>query len=166
MGSRPYRRKRSSHHSCTPSSVPFTVDGCAVNHAPVFFTCRKRRASWTVEPVRISNRSSSARRTLRFCTSNIPSWRYVEWSAVRISSWPLRTTTRCPVITQDAVQFSGAVFQVWEGQARLFHGQAGDSPTRCSLSEALEEVRNEGVPQYLFHWKKGIPNVGGDLLHE
>ena len=56
--------------------------------------------------------------------------------------------------------------RVWGGQGCLFHWQAGDSPPWCSLSEALEEVRNEGFPQRLFRWDEGIPNVGGDPLHQ
>ena len=44
-GSMPYLRNRASHHSCSPSSMPFTVDGCIVSHAPVFVTRRKRHAT-------------------------------------------------------------------------------------------------------------------------
>ena len=60
----------------------------------------------------------------------------------------------------------GRFFRVWEGQASLFHGQAGDPPPRCSLSKALEEGWNESIPEHLIHWAEGVPNVGGDPLHE
>ena len=73
-GPRPYRNKRASLHSCAPSSVPFTVDGCTVSHAPVFVDLRKRRASWTEPSARVSSRASSSRRTLQFCTSALTSW--------------------------------------------------------------------------------------------
>ena len=46
-GSRPYRMKRVSCHSCAPSSVPFTVDGCTIRQAPVFVAHHRQRAPWT-----------------------------------------------------------------------------------------------------------------------
>ena len=64
--SRTYIRKRSSQHSFVPSSVPFTIDGCTFSHAPIFVSRRKRCASWTGFPARVSARAYSARRTLRF----------------------------------------------------------------------------------------------------
>ena len=70
-------------------------------------------------------------------------------------------------MTQYTVQLSGGGggCWVWEGQARLFHVQEGESPCQCSLSKALEEVRNEGVPQLPFHWAEFVLNFGGDPLH-
>ena len=61
-------------------------------------------------PAKLSARASSVSRTLRFYTAVLPYWRQAEWSAVQNSSYPLSTVTRCPVMTQDAVRFSGAVF--------------------------------------------------------
>ena len=34
-GSRPYCRNRVSCHSCAPSSIQFTLDGCTVGHSPI-----------------------------------------------------------------------------------------------------------------------------------
>ena len=112
-GYRPYRSKRASRHSCSPSSVPFTVDGCTISHAPVFFTRRKqreRRATWTRAPVRVVPASASSDR-LSFCfrAYYLPSLRNEAWYAVLNYSWPLSAATRCPAMIQDGVQFSGAV---------------------------------------------------------
>ena len=57
----------------------------------------------------VAVRSSSAHYALRLRTAVHPYWRQAKWSAVRNSTWPLSAATRCPVMTQDAVQFSGAV---------------------------------------------------------
>ena len=46
---------------------------------------------------------------LRFCTSSHPSLINAAWSAIRKFSWPLHDLTRCPVTSQDSVQFSGDV---------------------------------------------------------
>ena len=108
-GSRTYHRKRASHHSCAPSSVPFTVDGCTVSQAPVFVARRRRCVPWTGAAAMVKVRASSDRCALRFRTTVRPSWRQAKWSAVYNPTWPLRAMTRCPVMTQDAVQFSGAV---------------------------------------------------------
>ena len=64
-GSRPYRRKRASRHSCASSSVLFSVDGCTVSHAPVFVTLRTRHTSWTGAPARVSSSAYYALRKLR-----------------------------------------------------------------------------------------------------
>ena len=53
--------------------------------------------------------TSSSLRKLRFRTSVLPYWRQAEWSAVRNSSWLLSAATRCPVMTQDSILFSGDV---------------------------------------------------------
>ena len=108
----PYCRKRASRHSCAPSSVPLTMDGCTVSQAPVFVSRCSQRACKTVPPSSAAISAFSACRYPLRRTAVRPSWRQVEWSAVRNSNWPLSAATRCPVITQDAVQFSGAV---WEG---------------------------------------------------
>ena len=52
-GSRPYHRKRASRHSCAPSYVPFTVNGCTFSHAPVFVSRHKGCAYWTGSPARV-----------------------------------------------------------------------------------------------------------------
>ena len=36
--------------------------------------------------------------------------RQAEWSAIQNSTWPLSAATRCLVMTQDSVQFSGGVW--------------------------------------------------------
>ena len=116
-GSMPYCSKRVSYHSCAPSSVPFTDDGFTVSHIPVFVTRRKWRATWTRAPARVSSSASSDHLVFRFCTSSLPSLRNAACSAVLNSSWPLSADMRCPVMTQDALQFSGAV-SVGYGRAR------------------------------------------------
>ena len=55
---------------------------------------------------------------------------------------------------------SGRFCWVREVQAQLFHGQVGDPHPWCSLSKDLEEGWNESVPQRLFYWDEGVPNVG------
>ena len=114
-GSRPYHRNRASLHSWTPSSVPLTVDGCTVSQAPVFVAPHRRRAFKTGGPSSAAVRASSARICPRLLTSVQSSRRQAEWSAVRNSTWPLSAATKCSVITQGAVQFSGAI---WEGLGR------------------------------------------------
>ena len=106
-GSRLYFSKSSFRHSCAPRSVPFTVDCCTLSHSPVFVSHSNQHAPWNRAPARVSARASSALRTLRFCTYDLPSQMQAEWSAVRNSSWPQSAATRCPVMTQDAFQFSG-----------------------------------------------------------
>ena len=88
-GSRPYCRKRSSIHSCAPSYVPFTVYGCTISHAPIFFPRRNRRATWTGSLVRVSASASSNRFAFRLLTSSLPYLRYAAWYAFLNSSWPL-----------------------------------------------------------------------------
>ena len=113
--SRPYRRKRASRHSCAPSSVPFAAYGCNVIQSPVFVARCSRHARWTGGPSSVVVSASSARRWT-FCRTAVqPSRRLAEWSAIRNSTWHLSAATRCPVMTQDAVQFSGAV---WVGLVR------------------------------------------------
>ena len=107
-----------SHHSCTPSSVPFTVDGCTVSHAPVFVALRNQHVPLTRATARGSSRDSSSLRTIRFRTAAPLFQRQAEWYAVRNSSWPLSAAMRCPVMTQGAVQLSRAIF-VGSGRARL-----------------------------------------------
>ena len=72
--SKPYCRNRASGHSCAPSSVPFTVDGCTIINAPVFVAFRKWHVSWTGIPSRVYDRASYARRTLRLFTFSFHSW--------------------------------------------------------------------------------------------
>ena len=60
----------------------------------------------------------------------------------------------------------GCQCQVWEGQTRLFHWQAGDPQSQGSFSYYLEEGRHEGVPEGLLDWSEGVPDVGGDPLHK
>ena len=47
---------------------------------------------------------------IRFRTSVRPFWRQTDWFAVQKSTCPMSAATRWPVMTQDAIQFSGAVF--------------------------------------------------------
>ena len=86
------------------------MDGCTVSDAPVFVICRSWRAPWTGGPAKVSDRSSSTSKTIRFRITVLPFRRQAEWSAVWNSSCPLSAATRCPVMTQDAVHFSGAIF--------------------------------------------------------
>ena len=53
----PYQRKRASRHSCTLSSVPFTMDNCTISHAPVFVTRHSRCAPWTGAPAKVFARA-------------------------------------------------------------------------------------------------------------
>ena len=110
-----YLRKEASSHSCDPSFVPFTVEGCTVNQAPVFVYRRIQRAHCTRAPYIVAASVSSARFWPRRRTAVRPSRRQAEWSTVRNSTWPLSAATRCPVMTQDAIQFSWAV---WDGSGR------------------------------------------------
>ena len=134
-GSRPYHRKRASRHSCAASSVSLTVDDCTVSHDPVFISRHKWRETWNGAPSRFFASSSSDRKVFLFLTYSIPSLMQAAWSLVLNSSWPLSTATRCTVITQDAVQFSGAGCLCWylEGQTRLFHCQGSENPPWGSL---------------------------------
>ena len=108
-GSRPYCRKRASLHSHAPIYFSFIVDGCTVIQAPFFVARHSQHAPWTGAPAMVGARASSVRCALRFRTTFRCSWRQDGWSAVRNYTWLLRAATRCPVITQDAVQFSGAI---------------------------------------------------------
>ena len=56
----------------------------------------------------VATRASSSRCALRRQTAFRPSRMHAEWSAVRNSTWPLIAATRCHLMTQDTVQFSGA----------------------------------------------------------
>ena len=107
--SRPYHRKKASCNSFTPSSVLFTVNGCTVRHAPVFFTCHKLCANWAGSLFRVPINAFSGCLAFCFHTSSLPSLRNLAWYAVLNSSWPLSGATRFPVMTHDDVQFSGAV---------------------------------------------------------
>ena len=100
------------------------MDSCTISHAPVCVARHSQRAPFTGAPSRVSARASSASRTLRFRTAVLPSWRQTEWSAVRNSSWPLSAGTRCPVVTQDAVQFSGDILVgSWSSSPACFTGR-------------------------------------------
>ena len=56
--------------------------------------------------------------------------------------------------------------QVWEVHTCIFHWQTGDPPPWDTLSHALEEVGHEVIPECLIDWYKGVPDFGGDPLHE
>ena len=116
-GLMPYRRKRVFCHSCAPSSVPFTVNGFTVSHIPVFVARRKWRENCTSAPSRVSASASSDHLALHFRNSSLPSLINAEWSTVLNSSCPLSAVDRCPVMTQDALKFSGAI-NVGYGMAR------------------------------------------------
>ena len=83
-----------------------------LHHQPCPCLCLPPQSTVALDrsTARVSSRVSSALRTIRFCTSVLPSWRQVDWSAVRNSSCPLITATRCPVMTHRAVQLLEAVF--------------------------------------------------------
>ena len=106
-GSRPYRRKRTSHHYCAHSSVLFTFDSRTIIHPPIFITLHKRHVTWKRAPNRVSASATSERLSFRFRTSYLPSLINAVWYADLNSSWSLSGATRCPVMTQDSVQFSG-----------------------------------------------------------
>ena len=93
------------------------MDGCTVPHAPGFVARCSWHVPWTNLPARVSARASSALRMLRFCTAVLSYWRQAEWYAVWTSSWPLSAATICPMMSQEAVQFSEA-FLVILGRAR------------------------------------------------
>ena len=107
--SRPYLRRRASRHSSATSSVLFPLGGYTVSQDPVFVACYIQCAPCTGAPTMVAARASSARWTLIFQTTVLPSQRQAEWSAVQNSTWPLRAATSCPMTTQDAIQFSGDV---------------------------------------------------------
>ena len=122
--SRPYCRKRASHHSCVPSSVPFTVEGCTISHSLVFVTRLNRRATLTRALARVSTSASSDLLTFRFHTSSLHSLIGYLWSTVLNSSWPLSAAVIFPVMTQESVQFSVS-FSVGSGRSILscFNGR-------------------------------------------
>ena len=86
------------------------MNGCTISRAPLFVAHHSQRAPYTRDPTRDSSGASSVYRMPRFSTAVLPYRRQVEWSAVRNSSRPMIAATRCPVMTQDAVDFWGAVF--------------------------------------------------------
>ena len=102
--------------SCAPSSVPLTVDGCTVSQAPVFVARLSRRVSSNGALAMDVSSDAIALATFWRRTAALPSRRQAAWSAVRNRTWPLSADTRCPVLTQDACQFSGAV-RVGSGRA-------------------------------------------------
>ena len=99
----------------SPSSVPLTVESCTVSQAPFFVACCSQRDCKTGFPSSAAVISSSSSRCPCLPTSVRPSRRQAKWSAVRNSTCPLSAATKFPVMTQDAVQFSGAV---WGGSGR------------------------------------------------
>ena len=107
--SRPYRRKATSRHSCAPSSVPFTVDGCTISQAPVFVARHNRRVTTSGSPAMVVSSDAIAFATLFRWTAAHPSQRQAAWSAVQNGTWPLSADTRCPVMTQNDCHLSGAV---------------------------------------------------------
>ena len=102
-------------HSCAAISILFNVNSCNIIHSTVFVTRRKGQAAWTREPGRVSTSASSDRPAFRFRTSSLPYLRNLAWYTFLKSSWPLISTTRCPMMTQDVVQLSGAT-SVWSGR--------------------------------------------------
>ena len=91
----------------------------------------------------------------------LPSQRQAKWSTVLNSACPLSAVTKCPVITQDVVQFSGAV---WEGSGRaspvcLTGSQAtprSGTPSRRPLNNTGTKVSlnasSTGPKESLTHW--------------
>ena len=145
-GWRPYRRKKTLRHSCAPSSFPLTVDGCTVSQAPIFVARRSWRACNTRNPSSAAVRASSARRWTLLQTVVHPSWRQANWSAVRNSTWPRSAATRCPVTTQDAVQFSRSVC---EGSGRANHAcLTVRRVTPCSGTPSRSPSNNSGLKVY------------------
>ena len=71
-GFRPYRRKRKSQHSYAPSSMPFTVDGCTINHTPFFVNLRKRCVTWPGAPAMVSSSAFSTCMKFWFRTPPAP----------------------------------------------------------------------------------------------
>ena len=108
-GSRLYSKKMSSCHSCASSFGPFTVDSCTLSHAPVFITIQKWCVTEVGALVRVSSSDVSERNTFLLTTYFRPSRRITACSTVQNFSWYRSTVTRCPVMAQDAVQFSGVV---------------------------------------------------------
>ena len=68
-----------------------------------------QRACWTRAPSSATLNAASACCTPLCLTASRSPLRHAVWSAVQNVVWPLRTEMMCPVMTQDAVQFSGAV---------------------------------------------------------
>ena len=122
-GSSPYHRKRASHHSCATSFLPFTVDRCTIIHIPVFITHYKWRATRAGASSRVS--SSTASNLKKFLRQPTPppfhphSRRISVWYAVLKFSWTLSAATRCPLMIQDDVHFSGAIL-VGSGREILY----------------------------------------------
>ena len=138
-GSMPYHRKRASLHSCAPRSVPLTVDGCTVIQAPVFVARRSWRACNTGDP---SSAAVSASYACFYplCRNSVrPSRRQAKWSAIQNSTWPQSAATRCPMMTQGAVQFSGAV---WEG--------SGGANTACLNGRRVTPRSGTPLPRYFI----------------
>ena len=101
--------KAASRHSCDPNLVPLTVDGCTVSQAPVFVARLSRRVTIAEALAMVVSSDATALASFWRRTAALPSRRQATWSAVRNGTWPLSAETRCPVMTQDACQFSGAV---------------------------------------------------------
>ena len=103
--SMPHCRNREYHHSWSPSSILFIVDGSTVRHASVLVP---RLSPW------VSNAGASAMTSYNTvcasCTcwrqsSPFPSWRSMVWSPVLNSVFTWRAATRFPVTDNEYFQF-------------------------------------------------------------
>ena len=138
-GSRPYHRKRASHHSFKPSSVPFTVDGCTVIHAPVFVTCRKQCATEAGAPVKVSYSVASDCNTFLLHTPPLP---FTEYCRMIRHPELLPAPVCCyEMLCDDTGRhplLRGRLNGVWEGQTHLLHQQLGDPLPWDSISFTMK----------------------------
>ena len=108
--------------------------------------------------------ASSASKTLHFCTTVFPSQKQAEWSDIRNSSWSLSAATGFPVMTQDAVQFSGAVFVVSGRDIPACFTGRRVTPLPVVLSP--RPWKRAGKKVSCSNSSAGLSDSGGDLLHE
>ena len=126
------------------------MDGCKVSQAPVFVACHSLHSLWTGASSSVATSAYYSLCWLRYQTAVQNSWKQAEWSAIRNSTWPLRAATRCPLMTQDAIQFSG---DVWFGSGRFnpacFTGRRATplsgAPSPSSLDKSGRKVSHSAL---------------------
>ena len=109
-GSIPYWKKRELLPSCSPNSVPLTVEGSTNSRSLIYWISPIHWASRLDEAAWASPREVSASSACCFSISYFPSPIRRAW-LLNLNLAILRSTpTRCPVMMKDTVQFAPAVF--------------------------------------------------------
>ena len=101
----PYFSNTESLHSCSPSSVPFTVDCENDIHAPLFCPGWRRRSSAGESHPTAAVRDSSTSCAFHLQISTRPSISICLWYPYLNSTWPWRAATVCPVTMHGTDQF-------------------------------------------------------------